>query len=396
MALPPSTTALLTEAAILEHTRRKARLADVFEASLGHRLEKLVAHLNEILAASPDAGEAAIETVSDLLARRALLLQDHLDYPEIGVEAIERPLIVTGCPRSGTTLLNMLIGQDPGNRIPSWWETTRPSPPLALMSATDRRRAEADREIADLIATDPSLLLSHPYFDEGGAAAAECESFGALNLQVLRRTLYFRVPALLAIDLMDDPLDYYRFHKKLLQSLQWRQPKRRWALKGVEHHVRLDALKAVYPDAAIVWVHRDPLRTFPSVFELNARLVEGVTKAPVDRAALGARLMDIYGTQLDTGSGSPMIDHPDVYHLLYADFAAAPVDAIAKIYRHFGIALSADARSAMTRWLDDNSGDRHGKFTYSLDDFGISPDALEARFSGYRTRFAIPHEGTRP
>ncbi|VWX50596.1 sulfotransferase [Novosphingobium sp. 9U] len=386
--------ARITREVVLDRTRVKADLSNIFEDSLGGRLDKLVNYLNEA-ALDAEGQSAAIETVSDLLSRRAHLLQDHIDHPEIGEEVIDSPIIVTGCPRSGTTLLNMLIGQHPDNRIPEWWETTRPSPPLGIMQPDDPRRADADQEVADLVRTDPSLLLSHPYFDEGGAAAAECEAFGALNLQVMRRTLYFRVPAFLSIDLMDDPVEYYRFHKKLLQSLQWRMPKRRWALKGVEHHVRLEALKTVYPDAKVVWVHRDPQKIFPSVFELNARLVEGTIGKPVDRKEVGARLMEVYGGQLDRATQSPLIGHPDIHHLLYADFAASPVAQIEAIYRKFDLPFDERASAAMTQWLERNKGDRHGKFSYSLEAFGLTPEALEERFGAYRQRFGIPVEGVR-
>lgn len=386
-------TTLITSEEILAATAEKAGQENVFADSLGQRLDKLVAYFNNEVELIGPAREAAIDVTSTLLSRRAHLLQDHIDYPEIGEEVIESPIIATGCPRSGTTLLNMLIGQHPDNRIPEWWETTRPSPPLGLSGPDDPRRAEADQEVADLVRTDPSLLLSHPYFDEGGAAAAECEAFGALNLQVMRRTLFFRVPAFLQLDLMDDPVEYYRFHKKLLQSLQWKMPKKRWALKGVEHHVRLEALKTVYPDAKIVWVHRDPMKIFPSLMELNARLLEGTVGHSVDRAALAPRLLDVYAKQLEQASVSPLIDDPDVYHLLYADFSASPVEQIEKVYRHFNLPCDQRASDAISAWLANNKGDRHGKFAYSFEPFKVSAEELDARFSAYRAKFNIPYEG---
>lgn len=387
---------IVTADEILKATAAKAGQTNVFAESLGQRLDKLVDYLNHEVELDDSGRKAAVDTSSDLLSRRARLFQDHIDHPEIGEEVIDSPIIATGVPRSGTTLLNMLIGQHPDSRIPEWWETTRPSPPLCMAGPDDPRRAEADQEIADLLRTDPSLLLSHPYFDEGGAAAAECEAFGALNLQVMRRTLFFRVPAFLHINLMDDPVEFYRFHKMLLQSLQWRMPKKRWALKGVEHHVRLEALKTVYPDAKIVWVHRDPLKNFPSLLELNARLLEGTVGHSVDREALGARLLEFYATQLDQASVSPLIDHPDVYHLLYVDFAAEPVKQIEAVYRHFDLPFDDPASAAISTWLENNKGDRHGKFTYSFEPFGISPRDLDERFSAYRAKFSIPYEGTRP
>lgn len=387
----------LTIDQMISAAREKSGLAEVYQAGLGTRLKRVVDYLNENCALDMAGRAAAVDTIGSLLAHRAMLLADQERYPAIGQEVIERPIIVTGLPRSGTTLLNMLIGQHPDNRIPEWWEVTRPSPPPALVPPPNPRLAEGHQELRDLLAVDPSLLMSHPYFDQGGHAAAECEAFGALDLRVIRRTMYFRVPAFIALDLMDDAAEFYAFHKKILQQLQWRSPRKRWALKGVEHHVRLEALRAVYPDAIVVWLHRDPQKVFPSVFELNARLTEGVLKQPLDRASFGARLLEMYGGMLDAAMASPLIDDPDIYHMRYADFAAAPVEAIAAVYRRYDLLFDMQARQAIRTWLDDpaNRGDRYGKFTYKLEPFGITPEILEKRIAPYRAKFGIPHEEAR-
>jgi hypothetical protein len=46
--------------------------------------------------------------------------------------------------------------------------------------------------------------------------------------------------------------------KLALQTLQSRQPTERWILKTPNHLWHLEALLAAYPDARIIWTHRDP------------------------------------------------------------------------------------------------------------------------------------------
>ena len=50
----------------------------------------------------------------------------------------------------------------------------------------------------------------------------------------------------------------YAQHRLALQTLQSRQPTERWILKTPNHLWHLDALLAAYPDARIIWTHRDP------------------------------------------------------------------------------------------------------------------------------------------
>jgi hypothetical protein len=48
--------------------------------------------------------------------------------PTIAREPIEKPIIVTGLPRSGTTFLHHLLMCDPDNRAPRTWQTAYPYP----------------------------------------------------------------------------------------------------------------------------------------------------------------------------------------------------------------------------------------------------------------------------
>ena len=70
--------------------------------------------------------------------KNRLLIQDLLTrHPEIHEIAIERPIIICGLPRTGTTHLHNLIGADPGLRSLPYWESLEPV--LADTRATRRR-----------------------------------------------------------------------------------------------------------------------------------------------------------------------------------------------------------------------------------------------------------------
>jgi len=165
-------------------------------------------------------------------------------------------------------------------------------------------------------------------------------------------------------------------------------------LKGTEHHARLDGLKAVFPDAIVIWVHRDPLKFVPSLLELLSGWFEGVLGQPVDRPTMGPMFLAAYQAMLEAGLASAVCDHPDTCHVLYADFIADPVAAIAKIYARYGLPFDDDAAHAMEAWYGDpaNRGDRHGRSAYSLDAFDMTAEDIDRQLARYRARFGIPYE----
>src|SRR5215470_1976837 len=64
--------------------------------------------------------------VRRLLTNLLRLRQEELRAPEILQEPIERPLFITGMPRSGTTFLQSLLMADETNRTPAVWQVIHP------------------------------------------------------------------------------------------------------------------------------------------------------------------------------------------------------------------------------------------------------------------------------
>ena len=61
-----------------------------------------------------------------------------------------------------------------------------------------------------------------------------------------------------------DWTDAYARHKQNLQLVGLNDPEKRWVLKNPSHLTALDALMTVYPDALIVYTHRDPVTCIAS------------------------------------------------------------------------------------------------------------------------------------
>jgi hypothetical protein len=375
---------------LIATARERAGFEDFGDDALPERVASLVAQLERHL---DSAGrQKAADVIAGLLLQRLELFGSHAAMP-LGEERIERPIIAFGEGRSGTTVLQMLLGCDPRSRLLEFWEAMYPSPPPGVSDASvRRRRADEDwREILDLI---PKWLISHPYNAMLGRNPPECERLWAMDFRGAPPTAWWRVPITPMLDGIGLPQDHdrqYRIHRMMLQNLQYRQEPRRWVLKGVTHQLRLRALLDAYPDAVLVWIHRDPVQAIASRFELHAQIFEGITGA-VDRRAFADATIETCVRNFAHTASDPVAADPRIHHLHYKAFTADPVGSIRAIYARADIDFTDDFERAMRDWMKANPADRFGKFTYSVDSLGIDPDALEERIAGYRRRFEVPHE----
>lgn len=366
-------------------------LTDFGDPTFVDRLEILSQMLEEARL-SPAGRVSAQDQVTDLLANRLRFANDRKRYPGIEEERIERPLIITGLARSGTTFLHSLLAEDPGSRAPRSWEVRHPSPPPGLAKPDDPRIAETNEENERYLAQIPGLLQAHPYSDKGAHALSECEGWMALDLRNTFPNSFYRVPAMLTSrPLSTDFYATYAFHRAFLQHLQFGAPPRRWALKGTQHHYHLEELRATYPDAIVLWIHRDPARVLPSMLELVALIQQGIT-GRVNRPRLASYIVAAIEADLARVLDSPMLDDPGVVHVRYHDLRADPVATVRDVYQRSDLSFMSEFEERIRTWPERNPVDRHGAFEYSPEAFELAAEDLGRRFAPYRERFGIPSE----
>lgn len=383
---------VLDAEALLAGAQQATGLTDWGDESLPARFKLAVTQIRN--AGMDEAGmRKAAEVCHWLLTSRLEFFEDFKRYP-IGDEKIERPLFATGEPRSGTTLLHALLSVDPNARALRFWEVMYPSPPPGLAGPEDPRRARADADWREILERLPKWLISHPYNDMLGDGLPECERTWAFDFRVMTPTAWWRVPMGMNIGgLPSDATAQYRLHKMMLQQCQYARPKKYWVLKGF-HGQRLPELFATYPDAHIIWVHRDPVQAIASRIVLTGELVEGLT-GHVDWKAQAAIHLAACRAGFDSTLNNPLINDPRIHHVRYPDFVADPVGTIRGYYDFAGTPFTPEAEAAMRDYLRNNRGDRYGKFRYSTDVIGTDVQALHAEFEPYRKRFGLEIEQRR-
>ncbi|TVS83528.1 sulfotransferase family protein [Mycobacterium helveticum] len=385
-------TASLNAAALLDAAQAETRLRDYGDPTLPQRFAVAVDRLNA-LGMDADGVREAGRVCHGLLTSRLEFIEDRNRHP-VGDEVIESPMFVTGEPRSGTTLMHALMSVDPHARAMRFWEVMYPSPPPGLAGPDDPRRGRADADWREINAKMPKWLHSHPYNDMLGDGLPEDERTWAFDFRVMTPTAWWRVPMQsLVAGLPTDAAAQYRLHKGMLQQLQYRRPRKYWVLKGF-HGSRLQELFDTYPDARLVWLHRDPVQVAASRTMMMADIAEGIV-GPVDLHAEAKKHLEMTRAGIANTMSNPLVDDPRILHVRYTDFIADPVATVRRYYTFCGRDLTAGAETAMREYLAGNRGDRHGKFTYStrlLTDIGEDLDALHAEFRPFRERFGVAIE----
>ena len=382
----------LDAAELLHAAQAETGLHDYGDPTLPERFAVAADHLNG-LGMDSDATYEATQVCRWLLTSRLEFIEDRRRYP-IGDEIVEAPMFVTGEPRSGTTLMHALMSVDPHARALRFWEVMYPSPPPGLAGGDDPRRERADADWREINGKMPKWLHSHPYNDMLGNGLPEDERTWAFDFRVMTPTAWWRVPMQSLVGgLATDPAAQYRLHKAMLQQLQYKRPRKYWVLKGF-HGFRLKEMFETYPDATLVWLHRDPVQVAASRTMMMADIMDGIV-GPVDLHAEAKKHLEMTRASIANTMSNPIVDDPRILHIRYTDFIADPVATVQRYYRFCGREVAPGAESAMRTYLADNRGDRYGKFRYStqlLIDIGEDLDALHAEFRPFRERFGVAIE----
>jgi len=383
----------LTAASLVEGAAAETGLVDLGEDTWQEGLDRLVhalrteADLNEV------GTQVAASQLRDHLKSRLWVTDWHRRHPEIGRAGIAAPVVVLGQPRTGTTILFDLLAQDPRFRAPLTWEVANPHPPPETATFdTDPRIELAAVASAVSEAIIPGFQAIHP---SGPQRAQECVSITAGDFRSLLFSTVFHVPSYTRWLLWDaDMAPAYRYHRMFLQLLQWHYPAEPWLLKTPGHQWCLPALLDEYPDATLVYTHRDPLKVIASTASLTAhlqRLASDHTSVPV----LGAEWADylVEGNNRSVDAREDRVVAPGrAVDITFGAFMTEPFDTVSAVYDRLGLELTPSVEARMRAFLADNPSDKHGVHAYTFSATGLDERATRRRTARYEEYFHVPRE----
>ena len=381
----------ISEEIVLAAARERTGLDDFGPDDFRIRLNRLVEEWN----ADTRMRQVNRMILRDMVIRHAsnrLLAQDYRkQHPDYAQEKIDRPIIVVGLPRSGTTHLLNLLGSDSRLRSLPLWEVNEPLPnPIEppREDGRDPRWVRTNEQWEMMSANSPLTAAMHPMEPDHFHEDLElmCPDFASYNYEWMSN-----VPGWRDASYAEDQTPHYRYQKEMLQIMQHfagdSQPKR-WVNKCPQHLENLPVLKETYPDATVVITYRDPVDAIQSAITMmgyGARM----RYPEVDRQFL----LEYWTERVDHLLRACVRDR-DVWP--EAQRVDVPFDALMKDPMHFvrlthakaGMETTEKAVAEMEHFVATHPRDRFGQVVYDLEgDFGVSREKLRERFGYYFDAF---------
>ncbi len=323
------------------------------------------------------------------LRQRLLLQAAWTTDPTILDEVIDQPIFVVGTGRSGTSILHELLALDATNRVPLTWELLHPGEAVGPDAGAARRAGhEVHAFWADLA---PAYASMH---HNSGDEPNECIFATMLEFLSDQWGGTFEIPSYSAYLVAADQTDAYRYHRRVLQTLSRRARADRWVLKAPSHLGQLRTLFRVYPDARVVQIHRDPLKTVPSTISLMGT-IRSMRCATVDVDSLAPWISIGYARMLDDtidARASGELPDAQFVDVRYADLVREPSATLRRVYDELAIAPPAALDDLVREHLAARPPEVRGTHRYSLADTGLDPTRERQRFARYQATYAVPDE----
>ena len=308
-------------------------------------------------------------------------------FPEIDEQEVTIELLGVGFPRTGSTALSHMLGEDPSARSLRMWEETTPCPPPGYSEESDQARIAAAEEAVTMGQNYMAERL-RSMLPQSPTGPMEDHDLMALEFKAQYFLVTGHLPTYADWFANCDMEPTYRYEKRVLKLLQWRSPAGAWRLKSPTHTMFLEAYDRVFPEARFVQTHRDVAQVLPSVCDLFYTMLQ-IGNPDIDPVYIGELNMEQWGLALDRclEFRRDPARNARFYDIGFADFQARPIAAIRSLYSWLGRELSDDTVTQIEEWRAGNPRDAHGRHEYDGAQFDLTEVRLAERFGAYREAF---------
>jgi hypothetical protein len=347
--------------------------------------------------------------VLDMLKNRKKVLQyyhSNKEYIE-GNGKFIAPMIITGLPRSGTTLLQRLMSEDPSTRSPYTFEMEVPTPPMTSEAdpLEEPRIKSSGAVITTLSRLAPgfteklaeSHLWSATEMEESFIYMLAHNGIHVMNFATAGRAYlddFFRI---------DGKRPVFRYERLFFTMLDaYRPAKSHWTLKAPIYTVYFPTIFEDYPDVRVVVTHRNPLVTLPSVCRLLESWCIAFDKdGSFDKHRFGLLQKKLIEKCLMVPFNYRK-EHPEkeeqIFDCMYAELISDPIAMVRRVYEKFSLVYTEEFEKRMKVYLVNNKQGKYGRHKYSLEEYGFNGESVYQEFKGYMEHFSfgIPGKIERP
>lgn len=366
-----------------EVARRETSLSDFGDQTYKEGLRVLLHAFDNDQQLTESGWQSAYDGILRILRARLYSQRGWIEHPEVRKIPIQRPVVIIGLPRTGSTALHRLLAVDAQFQALETWLTEAPMiRPLRETWDTYTAYRACIANFEALYARLPELRKGHVF------AADEVEECTLVLMQNFESSVWIvhqDLPTYARWFETRSARESYHRYVNVLRLIGAREPQRRWLLKSPHHTAELDSLFEVLPDACIIQTHRDPLMAIPSfcsgIYSSRKRDLDGQGAKP---EIIGPKQCAYWRKILDRVSAvrdRPGTKFCDVDH---RRFIADPLGVVRSIYDCFDLTLSPDIEEKMRAWVNASPTSRHGKHEYLVDSWGLTSAQICEYFAHYR------------
>lgn len=384
----------LSEDLVLGAATAETGLSDFGAQDFRERLRIWIRALDEDKGLNNFGRASNVQSFIRFAANR-LKIEDLLrKHPEITDIKIEKPIIIAGLPRSGTTHLVNVIARHPGLRSMELWETNEPVPrdgEHSWASDESNPRYVRSNDVWDvMVRVLPHWSAMHEWAP--GHVHEECE-LQSFDFSSYMLDWFARVPRWQHYYYEHDQTPHYLYAKKVVQIMTWFKGPNTWVMKSPPNMENLPALFAAYPDATVAITHRDPVAVLQSAITMMAYL-DRLRRHEADLPGLAeywiGRIERLLRKCVEDRASIPQ---GHVIDVMFHDYMANQMGTIERICAANGLEITDQARARFAAYIDDNQRHKHGRVHYDLaGQFGVDIGALRERFAFYYEAFPVQRE----
>lgn len=320
---------------------------------------------------------------------------------------VKAPVIITGLPRSGTTLLHRLLSEDPNTRSPYSFEMEVPIPPMTIETnpLEDPRIKDSNSLMGALTKMAPGFL--EKFSESHHLSSTEKEEsliymLGHNCIHMLNSATAGKIykQALYEIGNKRPIFRYEHLFFKMLDA--YRPAKSHWTLKAPIYAPFFPLIFEEYPDVRLILTHRNPLVTFPSLCRLMESWCIAFDRdssfdkhrfAQIQQITVEKHLMVPFQYRKDNVELETQI-----FDCLYAELFSDPIAMVKKIYEKFNLEYTEEFEQRMIVYIENNKQGKYGRHKYSLEEYGLYAESLYQEFKEYMDHYGygIPDNMLRP
>jgi hypothetical protein len=308
--------------------------------------------------------------------------------PEILDETVDIKAVLTGLPRTGSTMLHRMLASAPELTAIKWYEAQNYTP----LENEDYNDPSPRKDIAKdilkfMLKKIPELMSIHPMDIE--QADEEVIILGQLFSSSMLESTYF-VPNYANWLTKQNPGKSYSDLIEILQSLQWQDSSRKnksWILKTPGHLMSLGTVVKYFPMAKIIMTHRDPVSTVPSYCSMESALYKMNTDAISD-FEIGNYWLDRLSEWLNNFiEVRNSISDDRFIDINYLDLVEAPEKIGAQVLESIHVNDDILTKEMMENWINANKRENRQKHNYKLSDYGLTSESISNKFKDYIKKY---------